>query len=105
MAILVSCPCGQCYPVREEFAGRQVRCTACQGVLTIPAPVGLPTPQNPAPFEAQPTLALPPPRPSRAPLVIAATLILLLVGATAWLLLNLDTVADLLNGGPRPQAS
>jgi hypothetical protein len=36
MAILFSCDCGQQLAVRDENAGRHVRCTACNAVLTAP---------------------------------------------------------------------
>lgn len=36
MAIAVQCTCGQAYHLRPEFAGMQVKCPACQGVIDVP---------------------------------------------------------------------
>lgn len=35
--ISVGCPCGKSLRVKEEFAGRKVRCPACSQPLAIPA--------------------------------------------------------------------
>lgn len=39
MAISISCTCGVVYDLKDEFAGRQVKCTACGSVLDVPQPV------------------------------------------------------------------
>jgi hypothetical protein len=40
MAIRVVCECGRAVRVREELAGRKVRCPACGGSLPVPLPEG-----------------------------------------------------------------
>jgi HEAT repeat protein len=41
MPIDVACACGQWYPVREEYAGRQIECPRCGRLLRVPfGPVG-----------------------------------------------------------------
>ncbi len=37
MAILVPCVCGKKLSVKDEFAGRKVKCPACQKSLLVPA--------------------------------------------------------------------
>jgi len=48
VAELLKCACGQALDISEYTAGQQVRCPACQQVLTVPA----------APAAAQPTVAV-----------------------------------------------
>lgn len=36
MAINVACDCGKTFKVKDELAGKKVKCPACQSVLTIP---------------------------------------------------------------------
>ncbi len=36
MPLAISCDCGRSLRLKEELAGRRVRCPACQGVLTVP---------------------------------------------------------------------
>src|SRR5207249_4537285 len=36
MAITVTCQCGKKLGVKDEMAGKKVRCPACQTVLTVP---------------------------------------------------------------------
>lgn len=36
MAIAVTCGCGRSLQIKDEFAGRKVRCPGCKGVLTVP---------------------------------------------------------------------
>ena len=36
MAIKVTCTCGKKLTVKDEFAGRQVKCPACQTMLKLP---------------------------------------------------------------------
>ncbi|HQX50905.1 MAG TPA: hypothetical protein PLR25_13410, partial [Planctomycetaceae bacterium] len=38
MAIKVKCDCGKALSVKEEFAGRRVKCPACQALLRVPKP-------------------------------------------------------------------
>lgn len=85
MSILVSCPCGQCYPVREDFAGQVVRCAGCGNVLTVPHTV------------SGPRLKLPPPpsAPSSTPiLILIVVLLLTLVGAGIFVVVNLDRLEE-----------
>jgi len=37
MAIVVNCRCGKRFKVKDQLAGRKVRCPACKGPLRIPA--------------------------------------------------------------------
>ena len=37
MPITMSCDCGRAFNVRDEFAGRKIRCPECKSVLTVPA--------------------------------------------------------------------
>jgi Protein of unknown function (DUF1559) len=62
MAIRFACSCGQPIAARKEYAGRRVKCIACQKVLTIPGE-RLPPTSGPAP-KAPPA---PPVAPSVAP--------------------------------------
>jgi hypothetical protein len=36
MAIVIPCPCGRSLRVKDEFAGRKVRCPGCTNVLSVP---------------------------------------------------------------------
>ncbi len=38
MAISCKCPCGRTLRVKDDFAGRRVRCPNCSSILTIPEP-------------------------------------------------------------------
>ena len=98
MPIHLACTCGQQYALKEDFAGQQVQCFRCQRIFAVPgAP---PTP---------PAAPLPPPLPhapshgSSAPLIIASCLVLLMVGAAAAVLLNLDRLNEMA-GQPEQQA-
>jgi len=42
MPITLSCPCGRALNIKDEFAGRKIRCSACKSVLAVPA-----TPKEP----------------------------------------------------------
>lgn len=58
MPILLSCDCGKRIKVRDEDAGKRVKCPGCNAVLRIPAPEGVTVePPRPAPKEV--------PRPKR----------------------------------------
>src|SRR5438552_3830800 len=88
MAIHVTCVCGQQYPVPSEYAGLRVQCQLCGQVLTVPGRPGAALP--PASRLAPPDLGPEPwQAPSKAPLVIAILMILLLLGgATTYILLT-----------------
>jgi hypothetical protein len=38
MSIPVTCACGHTLRIKEEYAGRKVRCSSCQAVLLVPDP-------------------------------------------------------------------
>jgi hypothetical protein len=38
MPIPLSCPCGRSFKLKDELAGRKVRCPACRRVLAVPRP-------------------------------------------------------------------
>jgi hypothetical protein len=38
MVIPLECSCGQSYQIKDDLAGRRVRCPGCQQVLSVPAP-------------------------------------------------------------------
>jgi len=38
VSILVVCQCGKKYQLKEELAGKRVRCPACQGTVQVPQP-------------------------------------------------------------------
>jgi WD40 repeat protein len=101
MPILVSCPCGKTYNVRDEFAGQELRCSLCGCVFIVPrsAPLPIaPAPQPPAESFSWSSLPLQPrPRSSKAPLVIACFLVCLLAGGSLAILLNLEALEELIN--------
>jgi hypothetical protein len=37
MPIALSCPCGRALRIKDEFAGRKIRCPECKSVLAVPA--------------------------------------------------------------------
>lgn len=37
MSIRVNCSCGKSYQLKDEFAGKQIRCPSCNNVIKIPA--------------------------------------------------------------------
>lgn len=41
MPIPLTCTCGRTLRVKDEFAGRKVRCPACQDVLAVPKPAAV----------------------------------------------------------------
>jgi hypothetical protein len=38
MPIAVSCTCGKAFRLKDELAGRKVRCSACNAVIAVPTP-------------------------------------------------------------------
>lgn len=44
MPIEVACACGRTFKVKDEHAGRRVKCPACGSVLDIPMPTSEPSP-------------------------------------------------------------
>lgn len=38
MPISLKCSCGKSYRVKDELAGRKVRCTGCNNIQTVPVP-------------------------------------------------------------------
>lgn len=95
MAIHLVCVCGQQYAVKDEFAGQQVKCPLCLRVLAVTL---APRPSS------TPPLPVPAPRGGgNVALVIASCLVLLMVGAAAAVLLNLDRLNEML-GDPEQKA-
>src|SRR4051812_40620692 len=68
MPILARCPgaaCGQAVKVKDEFAGKKMRCPRCQGVIAIPA-AAAPLPTDSAPparMKPRPAPAIAQPKP------------------------------------------
>src|SRR5262245_8008631 len=70
MPITITCPsCGQQCAVKEEYAGMQVRCPRCPGVISVPAAVPAVVIADAEPVVAAPASGGPPPIPDvpRAP--------------------------------------
>ena len=91
MAIHLACGCGQQYAVKDELAGQQVQCFRCQRIFivpTVPFPPLLPRAPSPG---------------SNVPFIIASCLVLLMIGAGAAVLLNLDRLNEMLDK-PEQQA-
>jgi hypothetical protein len=63
MSISVTCTCGKRLSVKDELAGKRVRCPGCQGVVAIPAAGAAPTP----PPAAAPRPPAPPAKPAAMP--------------------------------------
>jgi WD40 repeat protein len=54
MPIAVTCECGKQLRVKDDLAGKRIRCPACQTVVTIPAAASAPEPTTPPPRPASP---------------------------------------------------
>ena len=68
MAIHVRCPnpaCGKEFDLKNELAGKTVKCNACQGTFTVPA--SPPVIASPAPGGAKQSHAVPPSPEPRTP--------------------------------------
>jgi hypothetical protein len=64
MPITLTCPsCGQQCAVKEEYAGMQVRCPRCPGVISVPAAVPAVVIADAEPVAAMPATSAPPPIP------------------------------------------
>ena len=61
MPITLRCSCGKTLQVKDEYAGKRVRCPACSDALTVPVP----EPQFEVVEDEEPA---PPPRPRAAPI-------------------------------------
>ncbi len=57
MPIQVECSCGRALRVRDDLAGKKIRCPGCQGVMTVPA----------ASDDEEEAVTAAPPRPKAAP--------------------------------------
>jgi hypothetical protein len=71
MPMVVSCSCGKQLRVKDELAGKKVRCPGCQAILSVPAS---------APAAAEPVAALPTPavrRPPRRQIVLRVIVLVL----------------------------
>jgi hypothetical protein len=80
MPIHAQCSCGKSYQVKDELAGRKVRCAACQAVIVVPKPSregdlddralqflmteDAPMPRRPSPPERQEAIQADLPRPA-----------------------------------------
>jgi hypothetical protein len=71
MPIAFSCSCGKKLKARDEFAGRKIKCPACQKLLGIPSPVAaevsVPAAAGTVLAEASPDVPLARPVEVRAP--------------------------------------
>jgi len=64
MPITLTCPsCGQQCAVKEEYAGMQVRCPRCPGVISVPAAVPAVAIADAEPVAVMPASSAPPPLP------------------------------------------
>jgi DNA-binding beta-propeller fold protein YncE len=68
MPLIVQCECGKQLRVKEELAGKRIRCPECQGVVAVPAEDIAPAPPEPRPRRprAAATPTAEPPRRVRA---------------------------------------
>jgi hypothetical protein len=66
MPIKLDCPCGKQFRVRDEDAGKKVRCPACQVLTRIPSTAVVPAVPPPVPVPARAAPAPPPPPPPPA---------------------------------------
>jgi hypothetical protein len=71
MPIRISCDCGRALRLRDECAGKRIRCPECQKVLAVPEAVvetsGFNVEQNPKPNQSVSTRPKEPPIPVRPP--------------------------------------
>jgi phage FluMu protein Com len=61
MPITLNCTCGKMLRVADEYAGRRVKCPACNAITTAPAPEPEPV------FEIEETIPKSPPAPHPTP--------------------------------------
>ncbi len=54
MSIPLSCPCGRSFNIKDDLAGRKIRCPACKSILAVPAAVLLEAVEDGEPAEALP---------------------------------------------------
>ncbi len=66
MSIQVKCACGKSLKVRDEAAGKKIKCPGCQATLEVPEPALDLMPDDPKPAAPAPAEAPPPARPGRA---------------------------------------
>jgi predicted Zn finger-like uncharacterized protein len=85
MSIQAQCPCGKSYHVKDELAGRKVRCAKCGAVIAVPVPepasdgevddqalqflltTDAPKPKPSRPAESEKAVQAEPPRPAPKP--------------------------------------
>jgi hypothetical protein len=67
MPIKLDCQCGKQFRVRDEDAGKKVRCPACQVLTRIPSAAVVPAVPPPVPVPARAAPAPPPPPPPASP--------------------------------------
>lgn len=109
MSIAVTCSCGKHYRVKDELAGKRIRCPFCAGGVAVPGtappvdrgPPPLPSRRTPAPSRAA---AKPPPtrNPSRWPLLAGGVGLLVLGLAVGFVVLRLLGPAE--QRPPEPRA-
>lgn len=63
MAVAVTCACGKALRVKDELAGRRVRCPGCGNTLTVPAPQNTGAEEIVELLPADAGSPMPPPRP------------------------------------------
>src|SRR5437016_990909 len=56
MAIPVACACGKQLKVKDELAGKKIRCPACQAAVTVPAAA---PPEPPSPGDREEAVVAP----------------------------------------------
>jgi hypothetical protein len=56
MPLAVTCACGKSFHVKDELAGKKIKCPFCQAIVEVPA--AGPAPAVPAPAAVQPAKAL-----------------------------------------------
>ena len=66
MPIALTCGCGRAMRIKEEYAGRKVRCPDCRGVVTVPEPTAPPQIDELEVLNAEPAEAERETLPSRA---------------------------------------
>lgn len=111
MSIVVTCSCGKYYRVKDELAGKRIRCPFCAGGVAVPGaappvdrgPPPLPSRRTPAPTRAA-AKAPPTRKPSRWPLLVGGGLGLLVLGlAVGFVVLRL-VAAPAEQRPPEPRA-
>jgi hypothetical protein len=105
MSISVSCQCGRDLRVKQEYAGKRIRCPDCKGVVAVPTEEAAPAAEQPvpaqpesekpaaAPAERKQSRKRPPVQPNLLPWMLGAAVagVLILGGgviAAVWIFLS-----------------